>query len=75
VFHGRDHAARFDRWSRRYEASWLQRVIFDPVHAVVLAELEAAPPTPTPAAGPGHDRDPITKIFHRRDRGENRRIS
>jgi ubiquinone/menaquinone biosynthesis C-methylase UbiE len=37
--------ARFDRWSRTYEGSWLQRLFFDRVHRAVLALVarEVAP--------------------------------
>src|SRR5262245_17895582 len=28
---------RFDHWSRTYEASWMQRVFFDPTHRAALA--------------------------------------
>jgi len=39
MFAAKDHVARFDRWSRTYENSWMQRLIFDRVHAEVLAEM------------------------------------
>lgn len=35
---------RFDRWAPTYEASILQKVFFDPLHALVVEELAERPP-------------------------------
>lgn len=46
ISHPQHDIVRFEEWSRTYEQSWMQRLIFDPVHAAALDAVEATGSVP-----------------------------